>query len=121
MKALAIVLLSLLIVLDVKADYSMAPFIDYMQEKGYYDILVQVKFYYGVDIAIDLCKQFVASNDCDPLVRTYFPSGTRKDNEEMKTLENIIFNPVNYKVYNNQTLDIHNWIEDTKQKYNIDY
>ena len=37
MKALAIVLLSLLIVLDVKADYSMAPFIDYMQEK---DIMI---------------------------------------------------------------------------------
>ena len=50
-------------------DYSIDTFLDFLQEKGYYDIIQSVKVYFGDDIAIDVCKEFVKSNHCEEVVR----------------------------------------------------
>ena len=120
MKASTILLLSLLMALDVKADYSMDIFLNFMQEKGYYDIIVEIKFYFGTDVAIAVCKEFVHSDDCGRLVRIYIPNRVRGDNEIIKKIESIIFNPDNYNVYKNNEPNIHKWIEKIKNQYNIE-
>ena len=119
MKALAILLLSLIIVSDIKANYSIESFIKHLQEKGYYNILIEIAFYFGKDIAIALCKEFIKSSDCETLVRIYFPSRSNGENTEIKTLESIIFNPANYDTYKNHELEIHNSIEKIKNEFNI--
>ena len=146
MKTLGILLLSLLIISEVKADYSIDPFINYLQEKGYYDIIVQIKNFYGDDIAISFCKEFIKSDDCNPLVKIYIqnsseakagqgiieiepsessessePSESSKSSEPLEKLEFLIFNPDNYNFYKGNELAIHNWIEDIKKQYNITY
>ena len=121
MKDLFIILLTLIILLEVKAEYSIDPFINYMQEKGLYDIITQLKHYYGNDVAIDVCKEFVPNNDCEVLVRVYIPNATRAPNEGIKTLESIIFNPDNYDIYSQDWAYYHNIIEKIKKKYNIEY
>ena len=118
MKALTL-LLSLLIVLDVRANYSIIDFLNYLQEKGYYDIIVGVKRYFGKDVAIEICKGLVSSGDCEQLVRIYIPNTSRGDDEGMKTLESIIFNPDNYDIYKDNSLDIRGVIEKIKKIYNI--
>ena len=120
MKALTL-LLSLLIVLDVRANYSIIDFLNYLQEKGYYDIIVEVKRYFGKDVAIEICKGLVSSGDCEQLVRIYIPNTSRGDDEGMKTLESIIFNPDNYDIYKDNAESYHYMIERIKQKYNIEY
>ena len=119
MKALTL-LISLLIVLNnIKANFSIKDFLNFMQEKGYYDIIVEVKLYFGKDIAIEICKGFVQSDDCEELVRVYIPNTTRGDGEGMKTLESIIFNPSNYNIYKDNTESYHYMIERIKKEYNI--
>ena len=120
MKVLAL-LLSLLMILDVKTDFSIESFINYLQEKGYYDLLVEIKRYYGKDVAIDVCKEIIQSTDCETIIRIYIPNETRRAGEDMKTLEFIIFNPDNYDIYKDKYLAIHNLIEKLKVKYNIQY
>ena len=120
MKVLAL-LLSLLIVLDAKTDYSIESFINYLQEKGYYNLLVEIKRYYGKDVAIDVCREIIQSKDCETLIKIYIQNGSRGHGEDMKTLEFIIFNPDNYELYKDKYQAIHNFIEKLKVEYNIQY
>ena len=55
-------------------DYSIDTFLDFLQEKGYYDIIQSVKVYFGDDIAIDVCKELVQNNHCEDVVRIYMTS-----------------------------------------------
>ena len=110
MKALA-VLLCLLIVLDVKSSFSIDDFLNYLQETGYYDIIMKIKYYYNVDIAISFCKEFIKSNDCDLLVRVYIPCRTRGENEEVIPLESIIFYPDNHNIYKGREQEFIGWIK----------
>ena len=41
------------------------------KEKGLYELLVEVKSYFGNDVSISICKQLVATSDCETLVRVY--------------------------------------------------
>ena len=52
-------------------DYSIDAFLDYLQEKGYYDLIEEIKNAFGDDIAIAVCKELVQSNDCEIVVRIY--------------------------------------------------
>ena len=52
-------------------DYSIDIFLDYLQEKGYYDLIQAIKGTFGDDIAKDICKQLTKSNDCEIVVRVY--------------------------------------------------
>ena len=119
MKALFIILLSLIIVLDVKADYSFETFINYLQEKGYFELFEQIKHYYGNDIAIEFCKELIKSADCEQVIRIYISSISRGKDEEIISLESIIFNPDNYDIYKDNSLDIRGVIEKIKKIYNI--
>ena len=120
MKELVILLLSLTIVLDVKASYFLEDFLNYIQEKGYYDIIVQLKYYYGNDIAIDFCKQLVQNSNCDLFIRIYIPQRTRGENEEIPSLDSIIFYPDNYEIYKGREVEFFNWIKKMEIQYNID-
>ena len=73
MKAIAVLLLIIFIV-DGQSTYSIDAFLDFLQENGYYEIILQVKMTFGDDIAIDVCKQLVQTNDCEIVVRTYMTS-----------------------------------------------
>ena len=113
MKVLA-VLLSLLIVFNVKSGYSINEFINYLQETGYYEIIMQIKHYYNADIAISFCKEIIKNSDCDLIVRIYIPYRSRGQNEEIIPLESIIFYPDYYDLYKGREQEIIKWIQ--KQK-----
>ena len=128
----------LLIVLSIQfvnmidlSSYSIDTFLEYIQNSGYYEIFLQIKYYYGDDVAIATCKELVQSNDCDYLVKVYFPS--RKNyiiaikyyqNQKVKpTLEHIIMNPNNYNIYyvENEPKEIIEKINKIKKDFNIEY
>ena len=54
-------------------DNSKDTFLNYLQEKGYYDIIHSVKVLFGDDIAIDVCLELIQSDDCKEVVRVYMP------------------------------------------------
>ena len=54
--------------------YSIDTLLDYLKEKEYYEIIYQIKLIFGDDIAISVCMSFVASNQCEDVVRTYMTS-----------------------------------------------
>ena len=125
MKAFIFLILSLAITLNVKADYSIKPFLNYMIEKGYYTLLEQIWTYYGIDVAIDVCKGIAKTGDCDTLVRVYISRGRTRgdslDDGPRPTLEYIIFNPDYNGLYNNEYTpqQIHELIEKVKFKNHI--
>ena len=122
MKAFVVLMLCSLIVLNVKADYSIDSFINYMQEKGYYELLELIKYYYGIDIAIDFCKELIKTYDCSLLIRVYIPSRARGDSGgQTLTLDYILQNPEFYEInhVDNTPEEIHKMIEKIKQKHNI--
>ena len=94
MKSSIFLLLILVIQLGVKADFSLDNILNYLQEGGYYQILTLVKKYYGVDVAIDICKAFVPSVDCEEVVRVYISINEArsldKEDQTKPTLESII-------------------------------
>ena len=56
--------------------YSIDNLLNYLQETQYYDIIYQVKLIFGDDIAISVCKSFIATNQCEDVVRIYMdPAG----------------------------------------------
>ena len=59
---------------NIKGGYSIDYALNYLQENGYYDIIQQIKIYLGDDVAIEVCKQFIATYDCDTIVRVYMDS-----------------------------------------------
>ena len=40
-------ILALTIIINIKCDYSIDSLLDYLQEKGLYDIIVEIKAYFG--------------------------------------------------------------------------
>ena len=77
--------------------FSIDDFLDYLQEKGYYDIIQAVKNSFGDDIAIAVCEELVKSNDCEIVVRIYMTNGgggggpnKAKSNVNKKLYEEII-------------------------------
>ena len=103
MKWLVTLLSILFIISFVNGDYSIGVFIDYLQNEEYYDLFQEIKTAYGGDVAIDICKGFVSSNDCEILVKVYMPSNSPseyhpnpidsieiEDEEEKAYLENLI-------------------------------
>ena len=70
-------LLALTIIINIKCDYSIGSLLDYLQEKGLYNIIKEIKSYFGDDIAIDVCKSFVETIHCEDVVRIYIISSGR--------------------------------------------
>ena len=76
MKALRVLFIIPLIIFNVKADNSINIFIYYLQNKGYYDIILGVKFSLGKDVAIRVCFRLTENYGCDEVVRIYMPEGS---------------------------------------------
>ena len=55
----------------LQGDYSIGSLLDYLQEKELYDLIQTLKIYFGNDVAIDVCKELIQSNDCEIVVRVY--------------------------------------------------
>ena len=66
----------------LKGDYSIDSFLDYLQEKGYYDIIQSVKIYFGDDVAIDICKKLAPTIDCITVVRVYMDGSSPSDGKQ---------------------------------------
>ena len=72
MKALLFILLPFIIFNVELTNYSIKPFIDFLQKSGYYEVIRSVKKELGSDIAIAFCKEFVLqTNDCKEVVTIY--------------------------------------------------
>ena len=72
MKSLITLVLILVIFSNIKGgDYSIGSFLNYLQEKGIYDILVEIKKYLGSDICICFCKELMKNNKCEQVVNIY--------------------------------------------------
>ena len=84
-------LLLILAILSVNGGYSITEFLNYLQETGIYEVLVEIKRYLGNDVSIAFCKELFKSNDCDSIVNIYIyiPPGSRPENK--KTLRQIIY------------------------------
>ena len=64
-------LLILTIIINIKWNFSIYSFIEYLQEKGLYAVLQQIKLHLGNDIAIKMCNTFVETIHCEELVRIF--------------------------------------------------
>ena len=58
MKVIKVLLFMMLLVYE-QSHFSINELLDYLQETGYYDIIQQIKYFYGDDVAICLCKELV--------------------------------------------------------------
>ena len=77
MKALGYLLFITFILSNVKSDYSIKILLDFLQEKGYYNIIQEVKIIFGDNIAISVCKSFIETIHCEEVVRAYMRSRAR--------------------------------------------
>ena len=92
MKSSLIIILTLLLFTKIQntayESFSISNFIDFIQENGIWEILFQVRLYFGVDISIELCRDFSESPHCEEVVRVYMNnSGTRGEKESVKYLD----------------------------------
>ena len=71
MKELLFIIILPLIALNGLDESSINFFLNYLLETGYYDVIEAVKKVYGNDIAIEVCKEFLQSNDCEEFVKVY--------------------------------------------------
>ena len=72
----------------LRGDFSIAPFLNYLQETGYYDIILSVKLYFGDDVAIDICQELVQSNDCESVVRIYMTNPSSNESGPRRSRAN---------------------------------
>ena len=91
MRTLIILLFSLLTISNVKGDYSINSFLNYLQEKGFYELFAEIKYFFGDDVSISFCKDLFPTRDCENVIRVYIPSKTRADRPyEEVNLEQIV-------------------------------
>ena len=92
--SLIAIMLSILLILkgqDTTAEqYSINQFLNYLQENLYWEILDQTTIYFGAEVSIELCKEFVPSPHCEEVVRVYIlKSYSRAPPEGEQNLLNI--------------------------------
>ena len=73
MKSFSFLLFTLLIIFSIQDDFSIKKMISYLDSKGYYDLLLDIKTSFGVDIAINCCKKFASQyqSKCGEAVKNY--------------------------------------------------
>ena len=75
MKYIIIVLLTLLIATKEEINpYGINPFIEYLQENGYYELITDVKCKITTDVAIEVCEILTESPHCEEVLRIYMTS-----------------------------------------------
>ena len=83
--------LFILLIIYVKSQYTINTFIDYLQKKGYYEIIYEVKIAFGDDVSIDICKELALSSQCEEVVRVYMPSQPSGSNRRRAPRKHQIF------------------------------
>ena len=73
MKTLLFIFLPLIIFNVDLNKYSINSLLDFLENTGFYEVLQNVKTVLGNDIAIEVCKEFVNSKDCELVVVVYIP------------------------------------------------
>ena len=98
MKSFIILFLLIFIVINSKDSYSINNLLNYLQDNNLYKILVEVKTYFGDDVAISLCKDFVPTNHCEDVVKIYIvvKAGTRDYTTVKKILNDNYSNLLNF-------------------------
>ena len=122
-------LLFIIFTFNGDSTYSIDALLDYLQESGYYEIIYQVKIYFGDDIAIDFCKEIVKTNQCEEVVRIYMSSSSSsymnhcpkipEMNHEIKPKPSNTFIDIIKKLYNEASQDIQTFIIIIVNNYDI--
>ena len=73
--------------LDLR-NYSINFILDYLQQSGLFEVIGNVKNLLGDDIAIEVCKEFVKSNDCKTVVIIYMCKEPAPKNDDAYTHTN---------------------------------
>ena len=71
MKKLLFIIILPLIALNGLDKSSINFFLNYILETGYYDVFESIKKVFGSDVAIDFCKEFLQTNDCEEAINVY--------------------------------------------------
>ena len=72
MKAFRTLLFALLIIFCSGESFSVNDIIKYLHEQNYYNTVLEIKLYLGIDTAINMCKVFCQdNNNCDIVVKVY--------------------------------------------------
>ncbi len=102
MKTSIILLIILSIQFGVMLDlsnYSIDTLLNFLEDSGIFDILKEIKLYFGYDVSIAMCKEFVKSNHCEIIIKTYIPNGSRPDDIlTIFSLEHLLMKPENYQI-----------------------
>ena len=70
----------------LRGSYSIDSLLDYLEEKGYYDIIQTVKIYFGDVVAINVCIELAQTYNCEEVVRVYMTdSGSGDGGRHKKT------------------------------------
>ena len=119
-------LLFIIFTFNADTTYSIDALLDYLQETGYYEVIYQVKIYFGIDVAIDFCKEIVKTNQCEDIVTVYMPSSYMHHcpkipqiNHEKKPKPSNKFIEEIKKLYNNASQDIQTLIFIIFNNYDI--
>ena len=75
MKSSFILILTLLFFAKIQdtiaQSYAINPFIQFIQNNGIWEVLTEIKKYFGTDVAIEVCVDFLESPHCDEVVKVY--------------------------------------------------
>ena len=117
------------ITINGETTFSIDALLDYLQETGYYEIIYQVKIYFGNDIAINLCKEIVETNHCEEVVRIYMPDSSSsymhhcpkkpEMNHDIKPKPSNGFMDIIKKIYKEASQDIQTFIIIIINNYDI--
>ena len=100
MKFSMILILSLLFVVkSIDKDYSIDTFIDYLQNKNYYEIIADVKSEYGTNVSIKVCRLMCESPFCEDFVRMYLPPNLSSLAKRAVGSDDIYYKPKKLKDY----------------------
>ena len=68
----------------LKGEYSIDSFINYLQEIGYFNLIQEIKLFYGEDIAVDVCEKLVDNNNCEAVVRVHMIDNGKSEIEDIE-------------------------------------
>ena len=84
--------------------FSINNFLDYLKNTGYYETIEYIKLIFGDDVAIEVCRELLQTNDCEVVVKVYMlpwtsPSRAPIRREEgTNKLTQILFQEENLKI-----------------------
>ena len=89
-----LIILSFIVINANEAFNSLISFLNYIEDRGFYDFFSEVKKLLGEDICISFCLDIFGSNLCDEVIRVYIPSSSsgKGDFPQFETTVSEIFN-----------------------------